>query len=201
MTTILAATGNQHKLRELREILAPLGIQVQGANEIGGIPDVEEDGLTFRDNAVKKALTVAAATGRYALADDSGLVVHALDGRPGVRSARYAGEKADDRDNVRKLLGELAGVADRRAKFVCVLAVATPTGLVGTATGEVPGHIIDTPRGSAGFGYDPVFVPNGFDLTFAELTAATKHSLSHRGNALKNAIQQGLFNPQPGSRT
>ena len=190
---ILAATGNAHKLVELRAILAPHGIRVLGAGDVGGIPEVDENCLTFAGNAVKKAQEVALASGRTVLADDSGLEVLALNGEPGVFSARYAGIPTDDQANVAKLLGKLQGVTDRRARFVCVIAVATPRGLVGTASGQVRGRIIDAPRGRGGFGYDPVFVPDGFELTFAELPAAEKNRLSHRANALQAALAQQLL--------
>ncbi len=190
---ILAATGNTHKVREMSAILAPAGVRLLSARDVGGIPDVVEDGATFRDNAVKKACAVAAATGRTVVADDSGLQVFALGGEPGVYSARYAGEGGNDGRNVRKLLRKLEGVTDRRARFVCVIAVATPDSLIGTAEGEVRGHIIHEPRGRGGFGYDPVFVPDGHDMTFAELPAETKNGMSHRGNALAAAVARGLF--------
>ena len=193
MGDILAATGNAHKVSEMSAILAPAGVRVLSAGEVGGIPAVLEDGATFRDNAVKKACEVAAATGRRVVADDSGLEVGALGGEPGVLSARYAGEGGNDGRNVRKLLGRLEGVTDRRARFVCVIAVAGPEGLIGTAEGEVRGRIGLAPRGAGGFGYDPVFVPEGYEQTFAELPAAVKNGMSHRGNALAAALAQGLF--------
>lgn len=186
---IVVATGNRHKIEEISAILAPLGIETVGIAEMGGMPEVVEDGDTFEANAVKKAREVAAAIGAPVLADDSGLAVAALDGRPGVYSARYAGADASDADNVRKLLAEMAECRSRAAKFVCVIAVARETGeLLGTARGEVPGRIIDAPRGRGGFGYDPIFVPEGYDLTFAELPAAVKNSLSHRGEALRRLV-------------
>jgi XTP/dITP diphosphohydrolase len=193
MADILAATGNVHKVREMSAILAPAGVRLLSAQDVGGIPEVEEDGLTFRDNAIKKACAVAAATGRRVVADDSGLEVEALGGEPGVRSARYAGAGGNDGRNVRKLLARLDGVTDRRARFVCVIAVADPDGLVGTAEGEVRGRISDAPRGSGGFGYDPVFVPAGHAQTFAELPAELKNGMSHRRNALAAALALGLF--------
>lgn len=190
---IVAATGNQHKIAEIQAILAPLGLRVLSANEVGAMPDVVEDGETFRDNAVKKALAGARALGRTVLADDSGLEVVALNGAPGVYSARYAGEGGNDGRNLSKLLREMTDVTDRRARFVAVIAVATPEGLVGTAEGEVRGIIATAPRGQGGFGYDPVFVPEGEVETFAELPAAVKNAMSHRGNALKAAVAAGLF--------
>ena len=190
---IVAATGNAHKVREMSQILAPLGIRVVSALTFDNFPDVAEDGVDFRENAIKKAVEIARALGRVVLADDSGLEVAALDGAPGIYSARYAGEGGNDGRNVRKLLAELDGVSDRRARFVCVVAVASPEALAGTAEGEVRGAIAAAPRGDAGFGYDPVFVPDGYAKTFAELPAGVKNSMSHRRNAIEAAIRQGLF--------
>ena len=194
MTSVMvAATGNRHKIEEMQAILAPVGITVTGAAEAGGMPAVEEDGATFTENAIKKALAVARFLRRVVVADDSGLEVAALDGRPGVHSARYAGEGGNDGRNLAKLLREMQGVGDRRARFVAVVAVAGPDGLIGTAEGEVRGTIAAEPRGSGGFGYDPAFVPDGFDLTFGELPAEVKNQLSHRANALQVAVRAGLF--------
>lgn len=193
MKELLAATGNRHKLREMRQILTPHGVALLGADDVGGIPAVVEDGVTFEQNAVKKARAVAAATGRLVIADDSGLEVFALQGAPGVWSARYAGQNATDAGNVAKLLDALRCCTDRRARFVCIVALASPAGLVGTAAGQVTGRILHAPRGRGGFGYDPVFQPDGYDRTFAELPASRKNSLSHRSEALRNALRQGLF--------
>ena len=190
---LLAATNNLHKLEELRAILAPQGIRVTGLKEAGIDLDVVEDGATFAANAEKKALAAARVSGLPTVADDSGLEVFALNGAPGVRSARYAGEQGNDCANTAKLLAALRHEAERRARFVCLIAVATPAGLVGTAEGEVRGRIIDTPRGRQGFGYDPVFVPEGMELTFAELDSAEKNRFSHRANALQAAMAKGLF--------
>ena len=192
--TLLVASGNRHKLEEIRTILAPCGLRILGAAEVGGLPEVIEDGLTFCANAVKKAREVAVAKKLPALADDSGLEVVALAGRPGVFSARYAGQPGDDAANNRKLLADLAGVTDRRARFVCVIALALPDGrLLGTAEGEVRGRILEAPRGTQGFGYDPLFLPDGGEQTFAELAETAKHQLSHRGNALRQALATGLI--------
>jgi XTP/dITP diphosphohydrolase len=191
---ILAATANRHKLAELRGILAPLGIPVLDPAELGGIPDVEETGTTFTANAILKATTIARHTGRRVFADDSGLEVFALGGEPGIYSARYA---PTDAERIAKLLGRLPPDADRAARFVCVIAVADPEGLVGTAEGEVRGAIGHQPRGRNGFGYDPIFIPAGFACTLAELTAAEKDRISHRGHALRQALQQGLFTHPP----
>lgn len=193
MPQLLAATSNAHKLAELRAILAPSGIVCLSADDIGGIPDVEETGETFEANAILKATEVARATGHVVFADDSGLETFALDGEPGVFSARYAGPDATDADRIAKLQRRLAPHRDRSARFVCVIALASPTALLGTATGEVRGVIAPASRGESGFGYDPVFVPDGYDRTFAELPAGAKDRISHRGNALKNALAAGLF--------
>ena len=185
---IVLATGNRHKVQEVSEILAPLGIHVISAEEAGGMPDVVEDAGTFAGNASKKALECARHLNRTVLADDSGLEVFALNGEPGVYSARYAGEGGNDGRNVVKLLGKLEGIKDRSARFVCVIALASPDGVIGTAEGEVRGHIAHQPAGNGGFGYDPVFIPDGFTQTFGELPQETKNRLSHRANALKAAL-------------
>ncbi|MCM8539076.1 MAG: RdgB/HAM1 family non-canonical purine NTP pyrophosphatase [Lentisphaeraceae bacterium] len=190
---ILAATNNKHKLEELKNILGPQGIEVISAAEAGGIPEVDEDQATFEGNALKKATETAKAKNMIVFADDSGLCVDALDDRPGIYSARYAGPNASDDDRMQKLLGELADKNDRSAKFVCVIALASPDGAIGTARGECHGKIAFSPTGNDGFGYDPLFIPDGYEKTFSELGEDIKNSLSHRGVALKKAIEQGLF--------
>jgi XTP/dITP diphosphohydrolase len=184
--TLLVATRNAGKLRELRELLAPEGLEVLGLADVPGAPDVEEDGTTFRENARKKAFALAVAAGLPALADDSGLVVDALSGRPGIRSARYAGPGASDADNNRKLLEELRTVpADRRrAAFVCAVALALPGGRVAEAEGRLEGRILEAPRGSWGFGYDPLFLVEETGLTLAEMALSAKNRLSHRSRAV-----------------
>ena len=154
---------------------------------------MDETGTTFEANAVKKAIETARATGHTVFADDSGLEVFSLSGEPGVRSARYAGPDATDMDRMLKLLDELDGFPDRDARFVCVIAVAEPDGIVSTAEGEVRGRIAAAPRGYKGFGYDPIFIPDGQQRTFAEMDAVEKDSMSHRRNALNKAIADGLF--------
>ncbi|MBR6471704.1 MAG: XTP/dITP diphosphatase [Victivallales bacterium] len=189
MNTIVVATGNLHKVQEMKQILEPYGYQVLGANECGGMPEVVEDGRTFRENAVKKAVAAAKALNRTVLADDSGLEVFALGGAPGVYSSRYAGEGGNDGRNLAKLLRNLEGVMEREARFVCVIAVASPDGTVeGTCEGEVRGRIATEAHGDGGFGYDPAFIPDGYTQTFGELPAAIKNSLSHRANALRAAL-------------
>jgi len=190
---IIVATGNRHKVQEIGEILSPLGYDVKSANDVGGMPEVVEDAETFEGNAVKKAVETAKALGRMVLADDSGLEVFALNGEPGVYSARYAGEGGNDGRNLAKLLAKMEGVAERSARFVCVIAVAAPDGLVGTAEGEVRGRIALASMGQGGFGYDPAFIPDGYEQTFGQLPQEVKNSLSHRSNALKAAIAKKLL--------
>jgi XTP/dITP diphosphohydrolase len=184
---LLVATRNHHKLREIREILDLPGVELIGADEVYGLPEVEEDAPTFEGNAIKKARELARAGNCWTLADDSGLEVDALQGAPGVHSARYAGPAADTAANNAKLMQALAGVADRRARFRCVLALCSPYGKVWTVEGACEGRILEAPRGAQGFGYDPLFVPEGEDRTFAELDAGSKNRLSHRGRALQLA--------------
>jgi XTP/dITP diphosphohydrolase len=181
---IVLATRNQHKVDEIRAILRPLGVELLSACDFLGAPDVVEDGDTFEANAIKKAVALANATGMAALADDSGLEVDALNGEPGVRSARYSGEGATDARNVAKLLRALVGRSARKARFRCVLALAEPSGRIRTAEGRCEGRIIGEPRGRSGFGYDPVFVPDGHEQTFAEMDSIEKNRISHRGRAL-----------------
>lgn len=183
---LLLATRNRKKMEEIRRVFAHPGLVLLSLDDFPGCPEVEEDGESFRENAAKKALEVARFAGMSALADDSGLVVDGLDGAPGVRSARYAGEGADDAANLARVLAELAARpgAPRSARFVCDLALARPDGEVRHFTGSVEGRIIDRPLGVNGFGYDPVFVPEGHDETFAQMAGSQKDSMSHRGRAL-----------------
>ena len=171
---ILAATSNAHKLKEFRQILEPQGFEILSAKDLGGIPDVEENAETFEGNAILKAKAIAKAKNMYVIADDSGLEVFSLDGEPGVHSARYAGDDATDLDRMNKLLENLESKADRSARFVCVIAVASPDKLIGTAEGEVRGLIATSPKGDNGFGYDPIFLPEGECRSFAEMTADEK---------------------------
>lgn len=184
---LIIATRNAHKLEEIRAIFDFQGLEVLSAFDFPEIPDVEEDADTFVGNAVKKAVEIAAATGCWTLADDSGLEVDALQGAPGVYSARYAGEPCDYAANNEKLLGELAGKDLRTARFKTVIALSDPAGNAKTVEGVCPGKIIDELRGTNGFGYDPLFVPDGYDQTFAELDASVKNRISHRANALAAA--------------
>jgi len=181
---IVLATGNQGKLKEFREMVKDFPVEIKSLSDFGPIPAVIEDGKTFEDNAYKKALFTAKVLGIPAIADDSGLVVDALDGAPGVYSARYAGKQATDADNINKLLRELDGESNRKAAFECVLSIAVPSGPALTYVGRCEGEITNTPRGEKGFGYDPVFYYPPLDKTFAEITMEEKNKVSHRGKAL-----------------
>jgi XTP/dITP diphosphohydrolase len=182
------ASSNAGKLRELAEILAPLGYELIAQTALG-IDTPPETGTTFAENALLKARHAARVSGLPALADDSGIEVDALGGRPGVYSARYAGEHATDAANLQKMLDELRGVApeQRSARYQCVIAFANtaddPAPLIAHGTWE--GRVLTQPRGTGGFGYDPIFQPEGLDLTAAELSAAEKNARSHRGKALR----------------
>lgn len=184
---IVLATRNKKKVEEIKRIVKDMPISVYSLDDFPDCPEVEEDGKTFEENAVKKARAVSRHINMPALADDSGLEVYALDGAPGVLSARYAGENADDRKNTEKLLNEMRSVPDgkRGARFACCIALALPGGKTETFIGYSEGSIGREPKGSNGFGYDPVFYPAGSKRTFAEMADAEKDSLSHRGAALK----------------
>ncbi len=171
---LVLATSNLNKLKEIKELLKDFPVTVKSLADFGPMPEAVEDGATFDDNAYKKALHYAKVLGLPCLADDSGLVVDALDGRPGVYSARYAGPGATDWDNCEKLLGEMAGQTDRAAHFVCVLSLATPAGPALTWEGRCDGEITTERRGESGFGYDPVFFFPPFGKTFAEVSMAEK---------------------------
>ena len=183
-TILVLATRNQGKIREFKELLKDAPIELRSLNDFGPIPEAVEDGETFDDNAYKKALFTAKVLGLPAIADDSGLEVEALDGAPGVFSARYAGEKASDQDNIAKLLTEMKGKSNRKAAFACVISIAVPTGPALTYEGRCEGEILTAPRGDGGFGYDPVFFYPPLGQTFAEIPMAEKNKISHRGKAL-----------------
>ncbi|TDT71884.1 non-canonical purine NTP pyrophosphatase (RdgB/HAM1 family) [Hypnocyclicus thermotrophus] len=185
MKKIFLATKNKKKIEEIKTILSNYNIEIISINDGYDIPEVKEDGLTFMYNSQKKALEIAKYLNIITIADDSGLCVEALNGEPGVYSARYAGEDTDDKKNNEKLIKNLKKIDNRNAKFVCVVSIAKPDGTVKSYTGEVIGEIIDIPRGTNGFGYDPHFYYEPFDKTFAELTKEEKSKISHRGNALK----------------
>ncbi|MHB8451861.1 MAG: RdgB/HAM1 family non-canonical purine NTP pyrophosphatase [Mycobacteriales bacterium] len=183
--TVLLATRNPGKLAELSRILGP-GVAVAGPDQVASYPEPVETGETFAENALLKARAAVRYTGLAAIADDSGLVVDALNGMPGVFSARWAGRHGDDAGNLALLLGQLGDVPDERrhAAFRCAAALVTPEGLEVVTEGEVRGRLIREPRGTGGFGYDPVFVPDGLCLTSAELPPEDKDAISHRGRAL-----------------
>lgn len=184
---LILASKNAHKAAEMQAILGDsIELITQDAAGCGDL-DVIEDGTTFEENAVKKAVTIMQATGKTTIADDSGLTVDALDGRPGIFTARFAGVGATDDDNITKLLNELKNVpeAERTARFVCVIALAIPGEETKTFRGEVEGRILFEKHGKNGFGYDPVFYLPQFDASMAEVSADVKNSVSHRFNALK----------------
>lgn len=184
---VLIATRNAHKLREIRAVLPLDGVTLLSALDFPGIPDVVEDGDTLEANAIKKALVLHQATGLMSLADDSGLEVEALDGAPGVYSARWSGEGCTAEENNAKLLRELQGASSRRARFRTVIALACADFPPQTVEGEIYGMIAKEGRGAGGFGYDPLFIPDGFTQTFAEMTAEVKNHISHRALALQAA--------------
>lgn len=189
MDTIIAASRNQHKIKEIEAITKKFGIHVVSRDEAGVPPvEIEEDGETFEENSFKKANEIMKLSGRTTIADDSGLMVEYLGGAPGVYSARFAGEDGNDIKNNEKLLVLLEGVPykERRAKFVSVITMVFPDGERLVARGECEGHIIDMPEGENGFGYDPLFIPEGYQRTFAQMTEEEKNRISHRAKALKS---------------
>lgn len=188
---VVIATRNSGKLREIRAILAPLELKILSLRDFPEIPEIIEDGQTFEENAVKKAAAVARQTGRMAIADDSGLAVDALQGRPGVFSSRYAGEKATDAERYQKLLKEMTGTPQekRGAAFICAMAVASPKGKTESVEGQCRGEIAFAPKGSHGFGYDPVFYLPERGKTMAELEPEVKNRISHRAQALEKLKQ------------
>ena len=187
---LVLATRNRHKLKELAEILDATGLDVELLPLPADAPEVAEDGLTFAENALKKARSAAATTGLPSVADDSGLCVDALNGMPGVFSARWSGQHGDNAANLELLLGQLADVPARHrgARFACAAALVLPTGEECVVEARLEGVLTDVPRGRGGFGYDPVFLPQGHDRTTAEMTAADKNAISHRGNAFRALV-------------
>lgn len=185
MIVVIAST-NSGKIKEIKEILAPLEFEFRALNDYPDIPKVIEKGKTFCENAESKASTIAKIVGLPTLADDSGLEVDCLKGRPGLSSARYAGVQQDAEANIARLLKELRNVPceKRTARFICCMALAYPDGKVILSEGECKGRIIGCKRGARGFGYDPIFIPDGSELTFAELEPEVKNKISHRYNAL-----------------
>ena len=186
MAQIVAATYNEHKLTEYRELLKDQKVEVVGLNAYKKLPEIKEDGATFEENASIKALTANKYCDIPAFADDSGLEVEALNGAPGIMSARYADT---DSERIARILNELGDNRNRQAKFVCVIAIALNGEVIETFRGEVHGVITKEPRGNNGFGYDPIFIPDGYDKTFGELDAEIKNKISHRALAFQKAME------------
>jgi XTP/dITP diphosphohydrolase len=190
VTRLLVASRNAKKLAELDRILAGAGIEIVGLADVPEFPEAPETGATFEENALAKARDAVAATGLPTVADDSGIAVDALNGMPGVLSARWAGSAKDDAANLALVLEQVADVPDERltAAFVCAAALVRPDGTHEVVRGEWPGRLVRKPRGANGFGYDPIFVPEGQTRTSAELAAAEKDAISHRGRALTQLL-------------
>jgi XTP/dITP diphosphohydrolase len=186
---LLLATRNRHKTREFSQLLGP-NFTLRDLTSEHDLPEILETGRTFEENAVIKAIGISKIfPDEIVIGDDSGLEVKSLEGAPGIFSARYAGEKASDRRNVEKLLRELQGMPERPARFRCVIALAKNGELITTVAGEVAGTITKSPRGENGFGYDPIFIPEGFEETFAELRSDTKNAISHRAKAVAELVR------------
>ncbi len=190
LITLVIATGNPGKTAEIRDLLTGFPFNIKNLDDFGPIPPVVEDGDTFDENAYKKASFVSRVLGLPALADDSGLVVEALDGAPGIYSSRYAGDNAGDEQRCAKLLAEMKGKTNRRAAFECVISIAVPTGPALTYEARCEGLILETPVGKNGFGYDPIFYYPPLKKTFAELTRQEKSRVSHRGKALRELKEE-----------
>ncbi|MGD8667412.1 MAG: XTP/dITP diphosphatase [Desulfobacterales bacterium] len=187
---LIIATGNPGKVLEIKDVLNGFPIQIKSLADFGPIPEVEEDGETFEENAYKKASFTAKILGIPALADDSGLMVEALGGEPGVRSARYAGPDATDPQRVAKLLKAMQGQTNRKAAFECVISIAVPSGPALTYEARCEGLIAEAPAGEKGFGYDPIFFYPPLNKTFGQMTLAEKRDVSHRGKALNELRQE-----------
>jgi XTP/dITP diphosphohydrolase len=188
--TLVIATRNPGKTAEIKDLLTRFPVNIKNLDDFGPIPAVKEDGETFEENAYKKASFTARILGLPALADDSGLVVNALDGAPGIFSSRYAGENATDEEKYLKLLDEINGAIDRSAAFECVISIAVPSGPALTYEARCEGLISDAPAGSYGFGYDPIFYYPPLKKTFAQLTLEEKSRISHRGKALREVMAE-----------
>jgi XTP/dITP diphosphohydrolase len=188
--TLVIATRNKGKTAEIRDLLDGFPVTIKNLDDFGPIPEVIEDGDTFDENAYKKASFTARVLGYPALADDSGLIVDALNGAPGVHSARYAGPQATDAQRNQKLLAELGNTSNRKAAFMCVISIAVPTGAALTYEGRCEGQITHTPAGDQGFGYDPIFFCPPLDKTFAQLSRREKGQVSHRGKALNDIREE-----------
>lgn len=192
ISEIVIASHNPGKVREIEELLKPLGVAVKAASDLG-LPEPEETGETFADNAALKARAAAGGAGLPALADDSGLAVSALGGAPGIHSARWAEDeqgKRDFRAAMEKVENALGEAEDRSAAFICALALAFPDGRCAIFEGRVDGFLVWPPRGSRGFGYDPIFRPNDHDITFGEMEPADKHAISHRAKAFAKLLSE-----------
>ena len=181
---LVVASHNKDKIREIEELLAPFGFEIKGTDELG-LPEPLENGASFTENPLIKARSAAGLSKLAALSDDSGLCVGALNGAPGIYSARWAGVEKDFRAAMQRVEEELDGNPDRRAFFVCVLALVTPDGKEECFEGRVYGSLTFPPRGEHGFGYDPIFIPEGHRFTFGEMDPAKKHAMSHRANAFE----------------
>jgi XTP/dITP diphosphohydrolase len=199
---LLLATRNRNKVVEMQQALEGTGWQVVMLSDVKGAPEVEEDGATFQENALKKARSAARFSGLWTLAEDSGLEIDALGGEPGVKSARYAGKDATDAVRIGKVLAKLVSVRDdrRTARFRCAMCVIDPAGNECCFEGRCEGRVAHGARGTSGFGYDPIFMPDGYDRTFAELGFGVKRSISHRARALKQVIEY-LRGQEPQGRT
>jgi XTP/dITP diphosphohydrolase len=189
MTNLLLATHNPHKTREFAQLLGAR-FSVRDLTAAHNLPEIAETGCSFEENATIKAIAISKlCLEELVIADDSGLEVNALGGAPGIFSARYAGANASDGRNVEKLLRELQDVSERSARFRCIIALAKDSELITTVAGEVAGTIAKSPRGNNGFGYDPIFIPEGFDKTFAQLPSETKNAISHRAKAVAELVR------------
>ena len=189
MRELVISTRNPKKLKELKRLLKGMGIDVMSLDSFNGLPKVKEDGVTFRQNAKKKAIEISRRIDKLVMADDSGLLVSALGDRPGINSARYAGRSKSDKNNNMKLLREMRGLSGRkrRARFISAICLSKGRKVIRIVEAKVEGVIADRPRGGFGFGYDPLFIPKGYNKTFGQLGADIKDSISHRALALKKA--------------
>ncbi len=185
---LLLATRNEDKVIEIKDILKDLDVEIISASQFPDMPDVIEDRDTIKENAIKKAIECAAFSGMLTLADDTGLFVEALNGKPGVHAARFAGENCSYKDNRDKMLNEMKGKTDRKAQFRTVVAFASPQELIDTTQGKVDGTITESEIGTGGFGYDPIFRANETGKTFGEMSEKDKNKISHRGKAFRNMI-------------
>jgi XTP/dITP diphosphohydrolase len=194
MGEIVLATKNRGKIEEFTSLLRGVFQKIMTLTDLDSAPNIVEDGNTYRENALKKARSISEFTQKLTIGDDSGLEVETLGGRPGILSSRYAGENARDKENINKLLRELSGLSNRKARFVCSLALVSPHGEEIVVEGTCEGIIIDGPRGEGGFGYDPVFFIPEINKTFAELSFEEKNQISHRAHAVK-ALIEGINGP------